>query len=98
MNSTGSVTSWNTTISEKARIPICTSGCAEKSRPAMISGMDSREPRLVTGIMGIAEGERGIIRCMLDAWPTSWAATPMAAMEVEVYTESESRTTLERGS
>ena len=41
------------TISEKARIPICTSGCAEKSRPAMISGMDSREPRLVTGIMAL---------------------------------------------
>ena len=50
------------------------------------------------GNNGIAEGKRGIIRCMLDGMAHLMGGNTDAAMEVEVYTESESRTTLERGS
>lgn len=55
LNSTGSVTSWNTTISEKARIPICTSGLCreEQTRNDQRNGQPGAE---------IGDGNKGMRR------------------------------------
>ena len=49
LNSTGRVIKENSTTSENSRMPICTSGCQEKIRPMINSGMARLEPMLMTG-------------------------------------------------
>ena len=60
--------------------------------------MERVEPMLVTETMALRSLMGAYPSACCTAWPTSWAATPMAAMEGLPYTESERRTTRSLGS
>ena len=87
LNSTGNVTSWNTTDRPKQTIPKLMKKSEalpreEKRMPSKIRGMAILEPKLVTGIMAARSLMGAYPWAYCTAWPASWQATPMAAVEV----------------
>ena len=61
-------------------------------------GMEREDPILVMGIMALRSFSGPYSSACCTAWPHSCAATPMAAMEVLLYTPCERCTILVRGS
>ena len=96
-NSTGSVISWKATTNTNNRIPISSNPDHPRISPSTMIGQESREPILANG----TEKERSF-NGAYPSWcwiacPHSWAATPIAATEVDPYTESDRRRTFSFG-
>ena len=75
--------------SEKSTTPSCISPVAPRNKPKRIIGHERAEPILAIGITAalILIGKYSSSYCI--ACPHSWAATPIAATDVELYTESD---------
>ena len=97
-NSTGSVTTWNSTIAAKSATPTSARLAACVKIPNRKIGNQACEAKPAAGTSAPRSLKPASPRACWKACPVSWAATATAATELELPTGADSRIVFERGS